>query len=140
MALPAIANRVDSTETEDKRIERTWKSSLIQQHWDGLKFPLETISLRTEFRSNVLNYIYRTALGFSDGALESAKISITSTPEEADSLALDLLLTVNADWDEIQAIEGQIFESISDWSRNWSQREIEDYSKRIYFGLIPSKL
>ena len=140
MTLPAIVNGSNVGPSVSLLTKGPWQGNLIRQQWDGLQFPLETIPMWTEFRANVLNYIYRTALVLCDGSLVSADISVTSTPDEEDSLALDLVLTVNAGWGEIQSIEGLIFENIADWSSGWSDRELEDYAKSIYFGLVPSQL
>ena len=107
---------------------------------DGLKFPCETMGLWTEFRSNVLNYIYSTAFGLCDGQLESADVTVTSTPDEEQSHALDLMLTVNTDWQNLKAIECQIFDKIAELSKEWSAEELEDYANHIYFGLMPSQL
>lgn len=108
--------------------------------WDGLWFPLDALFLWTEFRANVLNFIYRTALVLCGGSLVSAEVSVTSTPDEVDSLALDLVLTLDTGWEEIQSVERQIFDRIAVWSSGWSDWELDDYAKSIYFGLIPSRL
>ena len=107
---------------------------------DGLKFPLETVGLWTEFRSSALNYIHSTVLELCNGQLESAEVTVTSTPDEEQSHAFNLILTVNTDWQSLQAIQCQIFDKIAERSKEWSAEEIEDYANHIYFGLIPSKL
>ena len=107
---------------------------------DGLKFSWETMGLWTEFRSSVLNYIYSTALGLCNGQLESAEVAVTSTPDEEQSHALDLIITVNTDWQNLEAIECQIFDKIAERSKEWSAEELEDYANHIYFGLMPSQL
>ena len=75
---------------------------------DLLYFPPDTKGLRTQFRDSALNYIYRTALALSDGRLESASVSVWSTPDEVDSLTLDLTLTVDADWEFIAKLRPEI--------------------------------
>ena len=107
---------------------------------DGLHFPLEAECALTLFRGKVLNDIYRTALDLSAERLASAKVSLTSTPDEEDSPHLDLTLTLNADWDAAQELAQAILGRVSEWSREWSEEERQDYGRWIYFGVIPADL
>ena len=106
----------------------------------NLYFPPSVIGMRTRFRDTVLNYIYRTALDLSEGRLESAAVSISSQPDEEDSLTLELTLTVDADWKFIRKLGYDILVKVGDWSKEWSEEERDDYGRRIYFGLVPSVL
>ena len=105
-----------------------------------LYFPPTVIGMRTRFRDTVLNYIYRMALDLSEGRLESAAVSISSQPDEEDSLTLELTLTVDADWEFIRKLGYDILVKVGDWSKEWSEEERDDYGRRIYFGLVPSVL
>ena len=106
----------------------------------NLYFPPNVIGMRTRFRDTVLNYIYRTALDLSEGRLESAAVSISSQPDEEDSLTLELTLTIDADWEFIRRLGYDILVKVGDWSKEWSEEERDDYGRRIYFGLVPSVL
>ena len=106
----------------------------------NLYFPPDTRGLRTQFRGLVINYIYRTALGLSGNRLKSASVSVGSTPEEEDSLTLDLTLTVDADWEFIAKLRHDILVKVGEWSQEWSQEEKEDYGRRVYFGIVPLDL
>ncbi len=88
----------------------------------------------------MLNRIYRAALGLCNGRLECAEVTLGISTEEEDWSVFDLIITVDTDWDNIEAIEGRLSEMIAEWSSEWNAEEIEDYSRYIYFGLIPSKL
>ena len=105
-----------------------------------LDFPPETESVLTSFRQKVLNDIYRAALGLSAGQLESATVSLSSTPDEEDSLHLDLTLTVDADWDFAQELARDILDKVSEWSKEWPEEDQEDYGRWIYFGVVPTEL
>ena len=105
-----------------------------------LYFPPTAIGMRTRFRDTVLNYIYRTALDLSDGRLESAEVSVSSQPDEEDSLTLELTLTIDAGWEFIRKLGYDILVKIGEWSKEWSEEERDDYGRRIYFGLVPSVL
>ena len=107
---------------------------------DLLTFAPETKGLRTQFRVSVLDYIYRTALGLTDDRLKSASVSVGSTPDEEDSLTLDLTLTVDADWEFIAKLSHDILVRVSEWSRGWTEEEREDYGRRIYFAILPLNL
>ena len=115
----------------------------VQRVLDGndlSSFAPETAALRTQFRDSVLNYIYRTALGLSDDRLKSASVSVWSAPDEEDSLTLDLTLTVDADWEFITKLRHDILVRVSEWSREWTEEEREDYGRRIYFAILPLNL
>ena len=107
---------------------------------DLLYFPLETECVLTAFRKRVLHYIYRTARGLSSGRLESARVSLTSTPDEEDYFHLDLTLRLNADWDTAQALTQDVLDRVSEWSEEWPETDREDYGRWIYFGVIPTNL
>ncbi len=107
---------------------------------DLLTFAPETKGLRTQFRDSVLNYIYKTALGLSDDRLKSASVSAWSAPDEEDSITLDLTLTVDADWGFIAKLSHDILVRVSEWSREWTEEEREDYGRRIYFAILPLNL
>ena len=62
----------------------------------SLYFPADTLGMATRFRKRALTYIYRTALALSEERLESAAVSVSSQPDEEDSLTIDLTLTVDA--------------------------------------------
>ena len=140
MAHSAIAVRptsIDKLKHEDPGAPSTSRHDRLSRY---LYFPPETRGLRTQFRDLVINYIYRIAQGLSDGRLESASVSVWSTPEEEDSLTLDLTLTVDADWDFIGKLRHDTLTRVSEWSREWSEEEKEDYGRRIYFAILPSNL
>ena len=105
-----------------------------------LYFPTETRAVLTTFRKRVLTYMYRTALGHAAGSLESASVSLSSTPDEEDSIHLDLTLTVDGDWDAAQELTQTVLDRVSGWSREWTEEEQADYGRWIYFGVIPSEL
>ena len=107
---------------------------------DLLYFPPDTKGLRTQFRDSVLSYIYRTALELSDDRLKSASVSVWSAPDEEDSLTLDLTLTLDADWEFIAKLSHDILVRVSEWSREWTEEEREDYGHRIYFAILPLNL
>lgn len=106
----------------------------------NLYFPPSTIGMRTRFRDNALNYIYRTALALSENRLETAAVSVSSQPDEEDSLTLELTLTIDADWEFIRKLGHDILVRLGEWSKEWSEEEREDYARRIYFGIVPAVL
>ena len=106
----------------------------------GLHFPTETMGMRTPFRTTVLNYIFRTVLDLAEERLESAEVAVSSTPDEEDSLTLDLTLTVNADWETIGKLRYDVLAKLSEWSQEWLDEEKDDYGRRIYFGFLPPTL
>ena len=127
-----MTNRDPSTQLA-KAVERTIEN-------DGLRFLPDTMGMRTKFRDAALNYVFRTALELCDGRLESAEVSLSSTPDEEDSLALDLTLTVDADWETVGKLRYQILVKVGEWLQGFSDEEKNDYGRRIYFGFVLSNL
>ena len=131
---PTTTVRLSGTHQGNPKDER------LHGGFSSLRFPIETRGVATSFRKQVLNYMYRTALGMSQGQLESAEVSLATTPDEEHSLQLDLTLTVNADWDAAQKLTEEILDQVSEWSQEWSEDEREDYGRWIYMGVIPAEL
>ena len=131
---PSVIDRLKQEDSDAQSISRHDRLSL------ELYFPPDTRGLRTQFRDLVINYIYRTAMGLSDGRLESASVSVWSAPDEEDSLTLDLTLTLDADWEFIAKLSHDILVRVSEWSREWTEEEREDYGRRIYFAILPLNL
>ena len=105
-----------------------------------LYFPLETKNVLTGFRKRVLTCIYRTALELATQNPESATVSLSSSPDEEDSLHLDLTLIIDDDWSAAQELTQKVLDRVGEWSREWSKEEQQDYGRWIYFGVIPSEL
>ena len=139
MSAPAI--RQTRTQRRLDRGDSSWLSGWQRnQAGMNLYFPPDSLGMSTRFRKRVLNYIYRTALALSEERLESAAVSVSSQPDEEDSLTLDLTLTINADWEFIKKLRREILVKVGEWSQEWSEEEKDDYGRRIYFGFIPSNL
>ena len=107
---------------------------------DMLYFPIETQGALTPFRERVLNYVYRTALGFSGELMESAIVAAVSEPNEEDSLHLHLALTLKMDWEELDKLHDQILARLSEWAEDWTDEDQGDYGRWIYFSLSPSSV
>lgn len=141
MAISAPAFRQSRTQRRLDLKDIGWLS--VSQHSrasTSLYFPPDIRGMLTPFRRAALNYIYRTALAFSEDCLESAVVSVSSQPGEEDSLALDLTMTIDADWEYIKKLRREILVKVGEWSREWPEEEKTDYGRRIYFGFVPSKL
>ena len=110
---------------------RTWTESF-------LSFPPESRALRTKFRDAALGYIFRTALDLSGGGIVLGEVGITEVPDEEDSWAFDLTLTLDGDWEDIVTLHQKVLVRLEEWSREWSPEQQDDYGQRIYFGFIPA--
>ena len=99
-----------------------------------LHFPNQTLPLWTPFRGQVLNYIFKTALGSLGDQLKSAVVSVSSVPDEEDTYALNLTLTVAGGWPTIREVRDEILTKVSEWSTEWSGQQQQDYGRRIYLA------
>ena len=117
-----------------------WVIQIREREPELLRFPTETLSMVTPFRKRVINFIFLTARGLSGGALDSVKVSLSSISDQDDTFALDLTLTVNADWTFIQELRRDVLVSVSEWSKDWSEEQRQDYGRHIFFGILPREL
>ena len=120
---------------------REWLQTERSIPWrEMLHFRIDVQGILTPFREQVLNYIYRTAIGLADGRLESATVEAISEPDEDDSLHLNLAMTFKMDWDELDRLHDHILAKLAEWSDEWSPIEREDYGRWIFFSLMPSEI
>ena len=141
MAMSAPALRQSRTQRRLDLEDSGWLS--VSQHSrasTSLYFPPDIRGMLTPFRRAALNYIYRTALALSEDCLEFAVVSVSSQPDEEDSLILDMSMTIDANWEFIKKLRREILVKVGEWSQEWSEEEKDDYGRRIYFGLIPLQL
>ena len=135
MSLPSTIIRTRTLEAGGH-----WPAHTRPRENEPLHFPLETIAILSPFRKRVITYIFLTARGLSQGLLDSAKVSISSISDQDDMFALDLTLTVNADWTFIKKLRRDVLAGVSEWSEDWSDEERQDYGRRIYFCILPREL
>ena len=107
---------------------------------EPLHFPYETLAILNPFRKRVITYIFLTARGLSQGRLDSAEVSISSISDQDAVFALDLTLTIDADWTFIKRLRRNVLGKVSEWSEEWSDDEKREYGERIYFGILPRSL
>lgn len=127
---------LDSTE----EFRREWAIQIREREPELLRFPTETLPIVTPFRKQVINYIFLTARGLSNGALDSVKVSLSSISDQDDTFALDLTLTVNADWTFIQELRRDVLVRVSELSKDWSEEQRQDYGRHVFFGILPREL
>lgn len=139
MAIPALVGW-------NREVEETWEhsanpnSSLEGRGNVFLFIPIEATSMRTPFRDEALNYIYRTALRLSEGQLRSASVLTLDYPDEEVSLALSLNLVVDGDWEFVRQLERQIEVHLIERSESWSESEWDDFCKNIHLYVVPTNL
>ena len=104
---------------------------------DLLHFPPETLAVMTPFRRQVITYVYRTALELAHGSLDSAEISVSGMPDEMDAMAIDLILTVNSDWEFVQKLRFDVLDKVAAWSKEWSAEQRCDYGQWVFVCVQP---
>ena len=93
--------------------------------------------MRTPLRDRAIEFIHKTALELAGDRVKRAEVMISVMPDEEDSETLDLVLTLDTDWDFIGKLQLDIIERACDWDKGWSHEEWHDYSKRVNFCLLP---
>ena len=63
-----------------------------------------------------------------------------SSTERGTDYRLDLVVRVDADWDDIEDWEYAIQGEITKWSHKWTDSHWNDYSQRIFHSLVPAYL
>ena len=131
-----ILDAITSMTTAEK-----WRVEPPVLRTEVLHFPVELSGVKTPFRERVLNYIYRTALGRSNGLLKSAFVEVVSEPDDRDYLYLNLSLTIDMDWDGLDIVCDHILTGLSQWSQDeWDEERQREYSRWIYFSLSPLRV
>ena len=124
-----------------KTTAEEWRVEPLVSVADLLHIPAEVSGVMTPFRQRALNYIYRTALGQSNGLLKSAFIEAVSEPDDRDCLYLNLSLTIDMDWDALDKLYDHILNRLSQWSQDeWDEERQKEYSRWIYFSLTPLRV
>lgn len=139
MALPALV-------CWDREVEETWHNAA--RPTSGLEgrvnvflfIPIEATSMRTPFREEALNYIYRTALKLSDNRLRSAAVLPLDYPDEEVSPVLSLNLVVDGDWELVRHIERKLEGHLIQKSKTWTESEWDDFCRNIHIFLVPTNL
>ncbi len=96
--------------------------------------------MRTPFREEALNYIYRTALKLSDNRLRSAAVLPLDYPDEEVSPVLSLNLVVDGDWELVRHIERKLEGHLIQKSKTWTESEWDDFCRNIHIFLVPTNL
>ena len=105
-----------------------------------LFFPIEAKVLRTPFRANVLQTIYKVARDQLGSSLVSVAVSTWKDPEEPVPPILILSIIAKSDRAELRRARYAILNTIASESVSWTGKQKSDYSKTIYFELEPSVL
>ena len=106
---------------------------------NGLYFPPEVAWMRTPLRDRALEFYYEAALDLAGDRVKAAEVMVTDIPEEEDSDTLDLVLTLDADWDFIHKLQSDILLNSCEWVGKLTDEEWEDLSRTV-FTLLPVNL
>ena len=99
----------------------------------------DAIVALTPFASAVIQELYIEARRLAGPVFRSANVS-WSNSEDGTDYRLDLVVRVDADWDQIDAWEYAILDKVTEWSESWSESQWGDYSDRIFHSLVPAHL
>ena len=99
----------------------------------------EAIVALTSFSEEVIQNLYAAVMRLAGPNAKSANVSWSTTKGSTDC-RLDLVVRVDANWDEIEAWEYAIQDKITEWSGKWTELQWDEYSQGIFHSLVPVHL
>jgi hypothetical protein len=103
-------------------------------------FSPEAKELLTPFRSEVLKRIRQVAKKELGSSVESVTVSNWLNPEEPVPSILVLSIIADVDRAELRRARQAILNAIAEEASSWTEEQKEDYSKIIYFDIVPADL
>lgn len=127
---------------ESKRLSRLKRQRLHRRRssLSQLTFLKKSKTLLTPFLTQVIQKKYNVAKAELGSSIKSAIVSTWSNPEEPVPPILLLSIVSDVDRTEIRRVRKVILEAIVKEASSWKEAEKEDYSKMIYFELMPADL
>ena len=110
-----------------------------QQPFDFRVEPIyspDAVIALTPFSEEIFQLLCGTANRLAGPRFRSANVSWSNSDEDAE-YRLDLVIRVDAGWDDIESWEYAIEDEITRWSEKWTDSQWDDYSWHIFHSLVP---
>ena len=140
--MPQIGTRLDMHSNDDTLEFGTRKQKSFHQpdsHATDIAYSPDAVVALTTFSEAVIQELYFAVKRLAGPKVKSANISWLSTEEGID-YRLDLVVRVDAGWDDVDAWEYAILDEVTEWSESWTDPQWADYSQHIFHSLVPVQL
>ena len=94
---------------------------------------------QTPFTEAVIQGICSVVVDLAGTKVKIANVSWSNTEDNAD-YRWDLVIRVNASWEEIDAWEYAILDEVLKWAEFWTELQEVHYSQHIFHSLAPVQL
>ena len=94
---------------------------------------------QTSFSEAVIQGICCAIADLAGAKVKVANVSWSKTEDDADD-RWDLVIRVEASWDEIDAWEYAILDEVLKWAESWTDIQAIEYSQHIFHSLAPLQL
>ena len=96
----------------------------------------DAVIASTTFSEELFQLLCVAAKRLTGSKFKAANVSWSST-ERGTDYRLDLVVRVDANWDDIEDWEYAIQDEITKWSGKWTDSQWDDYSQHIFHSLVP---
>ena len=102
-------------------------------------YSLDALFTQTPFTEAVMHGICSVVADLAGPRVKVANVSWSNTEDDADD-RWDLVIRVDASWDEIDAWEYAILDEVLKWAKSWTDIQAVEYSQQIFHSLAPDQL
>ena len=100
---------------------------------------MDAFLTQTPFTEAVIQGICSVVADLAGAKAKTAKVSWSNVEDNADS-RWDLVIRVDASWEQIDAWEYAILDEVLKWAESWTDLQEAHYSQRIFHSLAPVQL
>ena len=117
----------------------------LTDRWQPHSFEVEpvyspdAIIESTPFSEQIFQLLCIAAKRLAGSKFKSANVSWSST-ERGTDYRLDLVVRVDAEWEQIEDWEYAIQDEVTKLSNKWTASQWDDYSQHIFHSLVPFHL
>ena len=99
-------------------------------------YSLDACLTQTPFTEAVIQGICSAIADLAGARVKAANVLWSNTEDDADD-RWDLVIRVEASWDEIDAWEYAILDEVLEWAESWTDIQAVEYSQHIFHSLAP---
>jgi hypothetical protein len=103
------------------------------------KYSLDAFLTQTPFTEAIIQGICSVVADLAGTRFKAANVSWSTTEDKAD-YRWDLVIRVDASWDEIDVWEYAILDEVLKWAEFWTASLDVEYSQHIFHSLAPTQL
>lgn len=108
---------------------------LYADHDPDPVYTVDAFLAQTAFAEAVIEGICAFVSNLVGQKFRAANVSFLNT--EGIGHRLDLIIKVDASWDEIDEWEYATLDEVLEWAKNWNDRQWAEYTQHIFHAMVP---